>query len=271
MNPGPGEERTRSFVILPNSIVRMTTNICGYCLPLDQIRSTMNIWNTLKKEKAKMPKKVPKLYSHNVDVDRVNHEELIKLQTEKKQFSMEGEGRPALVAALKKGCLSPEDLLLSVGASIMFTKNNPKEGYVNGTLGEVLRFEQSSGLPVVKTKENRYITVSPMEWSIEENGKVRASIRQLPLRLAWAITVHKSQGMSMDEAIMDLSQVFEYGQGYVALSRVRRLSGLYILGWNRRAFEVHPRILEEDVRFKNASEETADAFSRSEEHTSELQ
>ncbi|OHA34175.1 MAG: AAA family ATPase [Candidatus Taylorbacteria bacterium RIFCSPLOWO2_01_FULL_45_15b] len=214
-----------------------------------------------KVERANMPKKVPKLYSHNVDVDRVNHEELIKLQTEKKQFSMEGEGRPALVAALKKGCLSPEDLLLSVGASIMFTKNNPKEGYVNGTLGEVLRFEQSSGLPVVKTKENRYITVSPMEWSIEENGKVRASIRQLPLRLAWAITVHKSQGMSMDEAIMDLSQVFEYGQGYVALSRVRRLSGLYILGWNRRAFEVHPRILEEDVRFKNASEETADAFS----------
>ena len=74
------------------------------------------------------------------------------------------------------------------------------------------------------------------------SGRIRARVTQLPLRLAWAITVHKSQGMSMDEAVMDLRQVFEYGQGYVALSRVRRLTGLYLLGYNQRTFEVHPEV-----------------------------
>jgi hypothetical protein len=68
------------------------------------------------------------------------------------------------------------------------------------------------------------------------------------------MTVHKSQGMSLDEAIMDLSQVFEYGQGYVALSRVKRLSGLHLLGWNARSFQVHPQILAQDNQFRESSE-----------------
>ena len=62
----------------------------------------------------------------------------------------------------------------------------------------------------------------------------------MPLRLAWAITVHKSQGMSLDAAVIDLSRAFEYGQGYVALSRVRELVGLHLLGLNERALRVHP-------------------------------
>jgi ATP-dependent exoDNAse (exonuclease V) alpha subunit len=115
-------------------------------------------------------------------------------------------------------------------------------------------------MPIVRTKRGLTVVVSPVEWAIEENGKIRASITQVPLRLAWAITVHKSQGMSLDEAIMDLSQVFEYGQGYVALSRVRRLSGLYILGWNARAFQVHPEVLEKDALFRESSDDAETAF-----------
>ena len=99
----------------------------------------------------------------------------------------------------------------------MFTKNNPKEGFVNGTLGVVDGFDKITGNPIVKIRNGRKIEVESMDWTIEENGKIKARISQLPLRLAWAITVHKSQGMSLDEAVMDLSQVFEYGQGYVAL------------------------------------------------------
>src|SRR5205085_2152805 len=79
---------------------------------------------------------------------------------------------------------------------------------------------------------------------------------------AWAITVHKSQGMSMDSAIMDLSDVFEYGQGYVALSRVRRLSGLHILGWNERTFKVHPDVLAKDEELHIKSEEAQEAFQK---------
>jgi hypothetical protein len=101
-----------------------------------------------------------------------------------------------------------------------------------------------------------------MEWTIEDGGKVLARVRQVPLRLSWAITVHKSQGMSMDAALMDLSGVFEHGQGYVALSRVRRLEGLHLLGWNERTFQVHPGVLERDGGFRRDSEVAREAFAK---------
>ena len=142
----------------------------------------------------------------------------------------------------------------------MFTKNNPKEGFVNGTLGTVEGFDSYVGLPIIRTHDGRKITVEKMDWSVDENGKSRAKISQLPLRLAWAITVHKSQGMSLDEAVMDLSDVFEFGQGYVALSRVRRLTGLHLLGWNERAFQVHPEVFAKDKEFRAGSDAAAEAF-----------
>jgi ATP-dependent exoDNAse (exonuclease V) alpha subunit/DNA-binding CsgD family transcriptional regulator len=215
---------------------------------------------TRKIEIANAPKDIPKLYSHNLDVDRVNTHTLGVLKGEERNFEMSSQGRDNLVATLKKGCLSPETLTLKIGASVMFTKNNIKEGFVNGTLGEVTGFDQSDGWPIVRTRRGLSIKVEPMDWTVEENGKIRAQINQVPLRLAWAITVHKSQGMSLDAAVMDLSDVFEFGQGYVALSRVRRLSGLHILGWNARAFQVHPEVLEKDIAFHVASDEAETAF-----------
>jgi len=206
-----------------------------------------------------VPEQAPKLYTHNADVDRVNDLMLAKLLGKPEKFAMAWEGSAGLAAILKKGCLSPETLILKEGAEVMFTKNNSKEGYVNGTLGVVEGFEKVSGMPAVKTRNGRVI-VEPAEWMVEENGKVRARISQIPLRLAWAITVHKSQGMSLDEAVMDLSEVFEFGQGYVALSRVRRLSGLHLLGWNERAFCVHPDVIAKDKEFRLSSDAVMEAF-----------
>ena len=208
------------------------------------------------------PAEVPKLYSHNIDVDRVNEETLNKLGNLPKKFEMSSRGPSNLTAALRKGCLSPESLSLKEGAAVMFTKNNPRIGFVNGTLGTIAGFSRISGYPVVKTKNGLTIEAEPMDWTVEEGGAVRARITQVPLRLAWAITVHKSQGMSLDAAVMDLSDVFEYGQGYVALSRVRRLSGLHLLGWNARAFQVHPEILSKDEWFRESSEEAGEGFAR---------
>jgi len=205
---------------------------------------------------------IPKLFSHNVDVDRVNGEMLANLSGKQWMFSMISQGAEALTASLKKGCLSPEKLCLKIGAEVMFTKNSPSGRFVNGTLGVVEDFDQTSGYPVVRTKNGKRIEVEPMDWNIEENFKIRATITQLPLRLAWAITVHKSQGMTLDEAVMDLSGVFEYGQGYVALSRVRKLSGLHVLGWNERAFLVHPEIAAKDKDFRFASAQAAALFSK---------
>ena len=207
------------------------------------------------------PEYAPKLFSHNADVDKINSEMLDKISAQEKIFGMSSSGNDRIIESLKKGCLSPERLVLKIGAKIMFTKNNVKEGFVNGTLGEVTGFE-TSGYPVVKTRSGRKILVREAEWSVEENGKIRATIAQLPLRLAWAMTVHKSQGMSLEEAVMDLSSVFEYGQGYVALSRVRTLAGLYLLGWNERTFRVHPEILEKDESFRQASEEARESFEK---------
>lgn len=205
--------------------------------------------------------KAPKLFSHNADVDRVNEGILAKLPGEPRIFTMSSDGPDPLVISLMKGCLSPSALQLKVNTAVMFTKNNTKEGFVNGMLGTIEDFDTSNNrYPIVTTRSGRRIRVEPMDWAIEEDGDIRARITQVPLRLAWAITVHKSQGMSLDEAVIDLSDVFEFGQGYVALSRVRRLSGLYLLGWNEKAFQVHPDVLAKDCEFRETSEQAEQHF-----------
>ena len=210
-------------------------------------------------EPADLPPSAPKLFSHNADVDRINAAELAKLPGKVMKFRMSSKGKDSLVDGLIRGCLSPETLELKEGATVMFTKNSPQGKCVNGTLG-IVTGSDASGMPIVKTKDGMKIVTEPMEWQLEEQGKVRASVSQVPLRLAYAMTVHKSQGMSMDAAIIDLSKAFEYGQGYVALSRVRRISGVFLLGLNARALEVHPEILEKDRDFRAAAEAARDAF-----------
>ncbi len=201
-----------------------------------------------------------KLFPHNANVDRLNDAELEKLPTLPRRYDMRSKGSMPLVEALKRSCLSPEALMLKVGAKVMFTKNDPEGEYYNGTIGTVLEFSKLTGHPIVKLNSGGVIEVDTVEWAVQDGNKKLASIEQLPLRLAWAITVHKSQGMSLDAAIIDLSQAFEYGQGYVALSRVRTLDGLYLLGLNDRALEVHPEVMEQDSVFRELSDTTAEAF-----------
>ncbi|MBI5733586.1 MAG: AAA family ATPase [Candidatus Kerfeldbacteria bacterium] len=202
------------------------------------------------------------LFSHNINVDRINDAELKKLSGAEQAFIMTSQGPAQLVAQLQRGCLSPEKLTLKIGAKVMFTKNEPSFKFVNGTLGTVTGFDKENAYPIIKTLTGRNVVAEPMEWSLEDNGKILARITQVPLRLAWAITVHKSQGMSLDAAHMDLSQVFEYGQGYVALSRVRTLAGLTLAGINERALEVHPEIQTKDSEFRRASQMAREQFSR---------
>ncbi len=194
------------------------------------------------------------LFSHNIDVDRVNDAALEKLPGKAIAFAMASRGPKNLVAALQKGCLSPERLKLKQGAAVMFTKNNQQGKYVNGTLGTVTGFDKETHFPIVATHSGRRVAVEPADWAMEENGETLAKISQLPLRLAWAMTIHKSQGMSLDAAVMDLRRVFEFGQGYVALSRVRRFSGLYLLGYNAQSLRVHPEVATQDALFRDQSD-----------------
>lgn len=195
---------------------------------------------------------VTRLYTHNIDVDTINHEHLDTLKTVVKEFTMSSKGKDFLIEGLKRSCLAPERLRLKEGARVMFVKNNYEVGFVNGTLGVVTGFN-TFGEPVVRTVAGKLISVVPMSWSIEEEGKVKAEITQLPLRLAWAITVHKSQGMSLDAMEVDLSKSFVKGMGYVALSRVRSLEGIKLLGFNTLALEVDPQVLEFDEELKEMS------------------
>jgi hypothetical protein len=199
-----------------------------------------------------VPGDVPRLYSHNANVDSLNDRRLGEIRGKHHTFQMLSRGAPHLVENLKRGCLSPETLTLKEGAKVMFTKNDPAGAYVNGTLGVVESFT-AGGVPVVRTTAGRRIEVEPAEWKMDDGGKTLARISQLPLRLAWAITVHKSQGLTLDAAAIDLSHAFEYGQGYVALSRVRSLDGLHLVGYNQRALEVHPQVHAADLEFKKNS------------------
>ena len=205
-------------------------------------------------------KNTTKLFSHNADVDQVNETQLEKLPGSPRVFAMKKHGAKASVDMIKKSCLSPERLLLKTGAKVMFTKNSPEGRYVNGTTGEVVGFDGMQGYPRVKIRSGRVLAVEPAEWAMEAEGRALARIEQIPLRLAWAITVHKSQGMSLDTAFIDLTQAFEYGQGYVALSRVRTLEGLQLAGWNAQALRVHPDILHKDKEFRHASASAQETF-----------
>ncbi len=222
--------------------------------------------------KEELPDNMTRLYSHNANVDTLNAAELKRLPNKTHVYVMALRGPEALTSALIRGCLSPERLELKEGATVMFTKNNQGAGYVNGTLGVVVGFTEDKKYPIVKTKEGVRIETEPMEWTISEGDEVFAKITQLPLRLAWAMTIHKSQGVSLDAAVMDLSQTFEYGQGYVALSRVRSLSGVHLLGVNARAFQVHPIVLVEDQLFREASLRAEDEYANvSKEKVSEME
>lgn len=196
-----------------------------------------------------------RLYTHNADVDLINNQSLLELKTPTVSFSGIGKGEKQLVEMLKKSILVHERVSLKKGAPVMFIKNNPKEGYFNGTLGTITDFSED-GFPIVTTRDNRDITVTHSEWSITNSfGEAMASYAQIPLRLAWAITVHKSQGMTLEEAEMDLSRTFESGQGYVALSRVKGWDGLRLLGCNNNAMQMDPLVLQADRRFQELSRE----------------
>ena len=117
-------------------------------------------------------------------------------------------------------------------------------------------------LDVAWSLDGSQVIADYASWAIEENGKVKAEIAQVPLRLAWAITVHKSQGMTLDTAVMDLSDAFVPGQGYVALSRVRSLEGLILKWYNSTALAIDPRVREYDEILRLTSEKTSERLAQ---------
>ena len=173
--------------------------------------------------------------------------------------------------------LAPEHLVLKKNAVVMAVRNDAEGRYVNGSLGMVIGFlkDARGGWPIVEFENGNVVTMKRADWEMMDGDDVLASVSQVPLRCAWAITIHKSQGMTLDSAIMDLSRTFAPGMGYVALSRVEKLDGLYLNGVHNRMFNVSADavLLDDALRAGSAraaaqlAEQGADSFShRSPDH-----
>lgn len=201
------------------------------------------------------------LFTTNASVDKYNLEELSKIPSTARTFYTKAYGAPDKIKQLLQNSVTPERLELKVGAVVMLTKNNVggSPNLVNGTIGKVTGFAMGSNYPIVQFNNGVRTEIGLVETALTEmkseevliNGVLKkyaypnkvASIMQIPLKLAWAISVHKSQGQSFAGVSADLSNCFTPGLGYVALTRVSNLDDLVIRGMDKRVYKLDAKSL----------------------------
>jgi ATP-dependent DNA helicase PIF1 len=190
------------------------------------------------------PASLTRLFTHNVQVDRWNNFQLGELPREPVVLEARTQGPEHQVEFLRKNLLTPSRLVLKPGALVMFTINRNAPGsmedgeykpgpvlHVNGELGVVQEINPGAGWIEVRSRSRGIVLVTPFTWEFDRNDRNCGTLTQYPLRLAYAMTIHKAQGLTMDAAYLDIRAAREPGQAYVAVSRVRTLGGLHFKDW----------------------------------------
>lgn len=187
------------------------------------------------------------LCSHTNDSNMINSTKLQNLRGEEKVFmSQDSENATKL---LDMQTVAPSKLIVKTGAQVMLLKNiNVNAGLVNGARGVIVRFEE--GYPVVRFKNKKEFTARPERWYVKSSSGSLLCRKQVPLNLAWAFSIHKSQGLTLDCVEMSLSKIFEAGQAYVALSRAQSLDALRVLDFDSRHVWADVDVLQFYQRFR---------------------
>lgn len=182
------------------------------------------------------------LCSHTKDADFINQSKLASLASAEKIFEAT-DSDVYLTTTLDSQLPVPHKLILKVGAQVMLLKNiNLSTGLVNGARGVIMGY--TDGFPVVKLKNKLEYIAKPEKWIIKTPTGNVLQRKQVPLKLAWAFSIHKSQGLTLDCLEMSLAKVFEAGQAYVALSRAQSLDSLRILDFDAKQVFADPNVLQ---------------------------
>ncbi|XP_017075450.2 LOW QUALITY PROTEIN: ATP-dependent DNA helicase PIF1 [Drosophila eugracilis] len=182
------------------------------------------------------------LCSHTNDANSINESKLENLQGDKVLFKSE-DSDAGMTKTLDQQVQAPSQLYLKINAQVMLLKNiNIANGLVNGARGVVVRMDKD--LPVVRFKNNQEYVCKHEKWIIKTATGSLVTRRQVPLKLAWAFSIHKSQGLTLDCVEMSLSKVFEAGQAYVALSRAKSLQSIRILDFDAKQVWANPQVLQ---------------------------
>ncbi|MDP3010076.1 MAG: AAA family ATPase [Methylococcales bacterium] len=239
------------LVIILNAIRSNTLSNQHYALLEKRISTKLSEQNTTK------------LYCTHNRVDYDNNKELKQLATNSRCYKWEENGDATELKGLREDNRNKivENLELKIGTLVMFVKNNLNLGYSNGTTGKVVSFD-NNGYPNIELNSGKILYSIKQDdfYREDEYGKRLATIKQIPLKLAWAITIHKSQGMTLDKAIIDLTDAFIPNQGYVALSRVRSIDDISLIGLNRKALTVSKEALNIENELQEKSKQALECL-----------
>ncbi|XP_076645770.1 pif1 DNA helicase [Halictus rubicundus] len=182
-----------------------------------------------------------RLCSHVNEAEEINEFQLNELKGESKTYTAQ-DSDPSMTQTLNQQLTAPGKLVLKVGAQVMLLKNiNVSDGLVNGARGVITKFQNST--PVVQFKSGTQYSAKLETWSLKTAAGSIIHRKQIPLKLAWAFSIHKSQGLTLDCVEMCLGRVFNAGQSYVALSRAQSLQSLRVLDFNSQQVWAHSDVL----------------------------